>query len=135
MSKLIKSAFVAALVFAFPMAVNAQEEAAPEACQATITSVHSGQVASASVVFPVPFGDVTSIQGELKLATEEEVGMVEMAADEAGEEAVDMANDANTSTIWLNTLEVEAGTYALILMNESGDACVAEVTVEDPAGL
>jgi len=136
MPKLIKSAVMAAAVLAFPLAVNAQEEAtqevaAPEACQATITSVQSGQVASASVAFPVPFGDITSIEGDIELATDEEVGMVEMAADE---EAVDMAHDANTSTIWLNALEVEAGTYALILMNESGDACVTEVTVEDPAG-
>ncbi len=135
MSKLIKSAVMAAVVLSFPLAVNAQEEAAPEACQATIAAVQSGQIASASVVFPVPFGDVTSVEGELELATDEEIGMIEMAADEAGEEAAEMAHDANTSTIWLNTLEVEAGTYPLILMNESGDACVAELTVEDPAGL
>lgn len=130
MHRNIKNAALALALFALPASLAAQE-AEMEACTTTLEAVTAGQVVEATATFPHAFGEIVSIEGGVPLASEEQVAMVEMAAEEA-EEAVEMANDANVSTFWLNTTDIEPGTYALILHNEAGETCEAQVEVVEP---
>lgn len=140
MSKLIKRATTAVALLLVPFAVHAQEEAGEqeqEVCKAVIAPVHSGQVLAVDVTFPNPFGEVTVLdvppESGLTLATDEQISMVKLSAEETAEgeeEATEMARDANVSTFWINTHEAASGTYSVILQNESGDECTAEITIK-----
>lgn len=141
MSKLImKSAIAATFLFGAPLALNAQEEPAAdvqeqEVCMATIAPVAAGEVLAVTAAFPAPFGAVTALEAVpetgIVLASDEKI---EMAAEEKAEE-VEMADDPNVTIFWLDTTAAQPGTYVVILKNEGGDECTAEIEVQEPAGL
>lgn len=141
MSKLIRGFAAAALLLALPLSVNAQdqEEGMPqqqEVCEATVAPIHSGGIVVATATFTSPFGDVVAIEApeESGIALASEEDRTEMAAEEQSEELTELANEPNTSIFWLNSREAAAGTYVVMLKNAEDVSCVAEITVEDPAG-
>lgn len=141
MSKFIRGFAAAALLLALPLSVNAQdqqEEGMPqqqEVCEATVAPVHSGGIVAATAIFTSPFGEIVAIEAPqesgLALASEEE--RTQMAAEQS-EELAQLANEPNASIFWLDAREATTGTYAVTLKNAEGANCVAEVTVEEPAG-
>lgn len=143
MSKMIRGVAAAALLLALPLALHAQEqqeEGTPqqqEVCEATIAPVHSGEIVAATATFASPFGEIIAIEAPeesgLALASDEDVEQTAMASEET-EEPTELANDANTTIFWLNTQDSSAGTYVVMLKNAENVSCVAEITVEDPAG-
>lgn len=142
MSKIIRGFAAAALVLALPLSVNAQdqqEEGTPqqqEVCEATVAPVHAGGIVVATATFPAPFGDVVAIEApeESGLVLASEADRTEMAAEEQSEELTELANEPNTTIFWIDTSETAAGTYAVMLKNAEEVSCVAEISVEEPAG-
>lgn len=142
MQKLMSAFAAVALVFALPMAANAQEAASAESqdvCTATIAPISASANAAVTATFTSPFGDVISIETPegtgLALVTEEptEMANVEADADEAApmaDETADETEDVNVSYFTLNAADVEPGTYEITLKNESGESCAAELTVQ-----
>jgi len=137
MQKLMSRFAAAALVFALPMVANAQEAAAPGAesqdvCTATIAPIPASANAAAAATFTSPFGEVIALETTedvgLTLATEKKA---EMANEAAADEAAPMAAETeNISYFTVNSSDVEPGTYAITLKNESGESCAAELTVQ-----
>lgn len=142
MSKMIRGFAGAALLLALPLSVNAQdqqEEGQPpqqEVCEATVAPIHSGGIVVATATFTSPFGDVVALEApeESGLALASEEDRTEMASEEQTEKLSELANEPNTSIFWLDTREASAGTYVVMLKNAEQVSCVAEVSVEDPAG-
>ena len=151
MHKLTSGIVAAALVVALPMTANAQDAAAPEAetqevCQATIAPIQASSHVAATATFASPFGKVAEIdvpaESGIVLVTEaQHEDIVEMADEadgeyeEKAEEMVDEAEDKvedteNTSLFWLNAENATAGTYDIVLKNESGATCATQITVE-----
>jgi hypothetical protein len=140
MSKMIRGFAAAALLLALPLSVNAQEqqeEGAPqqEVCEATVAPIHSGEIVAAAATFASPFGDVVAIEAPeesgLALASEEE--RTQLAAEQS-EKLTELASQPNTSIFWVDARGATAGTYVVMLKNAEQVSCVAEITVEDPAG-
>jgi len=137
MQKLMNGFAAAALVFALPMVANAQDAAAPGAesqdvCTATIAPIPASANAAATATFTSPFGEVIALESTddvgLTLATEKKA---EMANEAAADEAAPMAAETeNVSYFTVNAGDVEPGTYAITLKNESGESCAAELTVQ-----
>lgn len=135
MKKLMSGFAAAALVFALPMAANAQEAASAESqdvCTATIAPIAASSNAAATATFTSPFGDVISIEAPegtgLTLVTEKRA---EMANEAAADEAAPMVDETeNVAHFTLNAIDVEPGTYQITLKNESGESCAAELTVK-----
>lgn len=142
MQKLMSGFAAVALVFALPLAANAQEAATPEAetqdvCTATIAPIPAAAHAVATANFTAPFGDVTAIEtpedSGLELAIEKKAEMAdeEMADEEEAAEAEPMVEETeNVSTFAVNSAEATPGTYQITLENESGESCSAELTVQ-----
>ena len=138
MQKLMSGFAAVALVFALPMAANAQEAASAETqdvCTATIAPISASANAAATATFTSPFGDVISIETPegtgLALVTEEPTEMANVEADADADEAAPMADETeNVSYFTLNAADVEPGTYEITLKNESGESCAAELTVQ-----
>lgn len=137
MQKLMSGFAAAALVFALPMAANAQEAAvsveSQDVCTATIAPISASADAAVTATFTSPFGDVISIETPegtgLVLVTEEpaEMANVEVETDEAAP----MTDETeNVSYFILNAADVDPGTYEITLKNESGESCAAELTVQ-----
>lgn len=101
--------------------------------QTSPIEVAAGQ-AAADVTIQVEeqFGAITeaepSMQSGLALASAEDIPRTDLAADEEEAEAIQMSAEGSSATLWLNTEDVEAGTYYLKLHGERGD-CTAQVTV------
>ena len=58
-------------------------------------------------------------------------GEYEEKAEEMVDEAEEKVEDTeNTSLFWLNAENATAGTYDIVLKNESGATCATQITVE-----
>lgn len=143
MRKLMNAAVAAALVLLLPSAGAAQEaevlEAEPqETCTATIAPIRAVGPVQATATFDRPFGEVTEIEGPekagLKIVKVVEGERADMAAErdavEAGEAGA--AEGENVSVFRIDTSRTPPGTYDVVLKNEAGEACSAQLTVEAP---
>ena len=144
MKKLTSGLFAAALILALPLTASAQDAAVPAeeapTCTATIAPIHTSDNVVVTASFDRPFGKVVAIEAPavsgLALAPEEQTEMAdeadEAAEGELGAEPAPLgAEDENASTFTLNASATEPGTYLIILSNQAGESCSAEITVEE----
>ena len=141
MKKLTSGLFAAALILALPLTANAQDVAVPAeeapTCTATIAPIHASDNVVVTASFDRPFGKVVAIEAPavsgLALAPEEQTDMADEAVEgELGAEPAPLgAEDENASTFSLNASATEPGTYLVILNNEAGETCSAEIIVEE----
>lgn len=139
-----RGALAALLVLALPVAAAAQEDGAPEAapqrdCTAAITPIPAAAQAQATATFDAPFGTVSELKGPeksgLKLVKEVQPEKTEMAAEpeEVIEEEMDAAEE-NTVTFRVDASRTSVGTYDIVLKNEAGETCSAQLTVQESPG-
>jgi len=126
---------VALTAFA-PLAIAASPLAAQEAqpsetmpvCSATVkpAQVRAGQKAErVAVTLSSAIGAVSAFSAEqaeagVKLAEQADLPKTEMANEAEAQKAIEMANENNQVTIWLNTEKAEPGTYHFTLQGDSG---------------
>lgn len=132
-------ALAALLPFAFTSVdLSAQverQETPQEACQATVqpAQVTSGSPAArVSISLSQPIGDVSEFQaGEdagIDLASEEEVRRVAMTAGGQEVKPIEMSNQGNRLTVWLDTSNAQAGSHEFTLTGAEGE-CRGTITV------
>ena len=117
-------------------AQDAQPAPAMQQCtaQAEPAHVQSGQKAErVSIALSSAVGNVTAFTTEnaeagIRLADAADLPKTEMAAEEAAPKPIEMAAETDHVTIWLNTENAEAGTYAFTLKGESG-ACTGSIMI------
>lgn len=136
-------AVAALLPFAFTSVdLSAQvTEEQPEVgvCQATVqpAQVTSGSPAArVSITLSQPIGEVSDFQaGEdsgLQLASEEDVRRVAMTAGGQEVQPIEMANEQNRLTVWVNTADAQAGSHEFTLTGAEGE-CKGTITI-NPGG-
>lgn len=85
-----------------------------------------------SVSLSRPIGPVTHFQAEhaagLKLASPMALPKIDMANSKKPQKPIEMANEANRLTLWLNTVGAKPGTYAFTLVGPQG-RCSGKMTV------
>lgn len=140
MRSLIPAALLAVLPLAVATSAAAQDtqEAEVQQCTAELSpaTIAVASVQHFTAQLTEDIGEITGLQAPedsgLLIATPEEVEMTEMAAEEATEEAaeaIDMAAEGFSATVWLSAKSATAGTYEIVLQGEVG-ACTAEITIE-----
>jgi hypothetical protein len=114
----------------------AQQPAQPEACSATVqpSTVPAGNAATQlSVTLSKSIGDVSDFQAAedsgLKLAATEDLPKVPMTQEGKQEhKPIEMANEGNSVTLWINTQGAKEGTYDFTLVGAQGQ-CTGKVTI------
>lgn len=118
------------------MDLAAQEAETPETCTATVvpTEIDAATAAtSLSVTLSETIGAVEEFrpaeESGLAIAAPEDLPRVDMAQEE-GEthRPIEMANEGNAVTIWLNSEAASAGTHEFTLVGSEGE-CTGSVTV------
>lgn len=118
---------------------SAQEEQPTPAMQPCTATVLPGQLQSGqkaervSVSLTSAVGNVTAFTTEnaeagVQLADPADLPKTEMANEAEAREPIEMAAEANTLTIWLNTEKAQAGTYAFTLKGENG-TCTGNIEI------
>lgn len=125
----------AAMAALVPLSFTATELNAQEACQATVqpAEVASGNAAERiEVALTQSIGSITSFesaeQSGLKLAEPGDLPRMAMAADDDRPTPIQMANEENRVTIWINSVDAEPGQYQFLLLGSEGE-CQGTVTV------
>ncbi len=123
-----------------PQPAQPQQQPA-QACTATAQAapIAAGDAAvQLALTLSEPIGDVSGFQaGEdsaLKLAAPEDLAKAPMA--EQGEQdhkPIEMANEGNALTLWINTANAKAGTYDFTVIGSEGQ-CTGKVTVGSAGG-
>lgn len=125
-----KTGFALTLVAALavvPVDVAAQE------CEAQLTpsTVPAGEAAvEVTAQLSESVGAVVGVEeadGQVSTALPTDVPRTEMAAEEEPE-AIQMSEDGQNVTVWLNTSQAEEGTYEVSFVGDMG-TCTAELTV------
>lgn len=124
----------AALAALVPFSFTAVDASA-QACTATVQSseVASGSAAERiEVALTQPIGSVTSFdsseQSGLKLAEPGDLPRMAMAAGDDEPTPIQMANEENLVTIWVNSVDAEPGEYQFLLLGSEGE-CQGTVTI------
>jgi hypothetical protein len=116
-------------IAASPLAAQeAQPSEAMPACSATVkpAQVRAGLKAErVAVTLSSAIGAVSEFSTEqaeagVKLAEQADLPRTEMANEAQAQKPIEMANEGNQVTIWLNTEAAEPGTYHFTLQGDSG---------------
>jgi len=131
------TAFAPLAIAASPLAAQQKEptEAMPS-CSATVkpAQVRAGQKAErVAITLSSAIGGVSAFTTEqpeagVKLAEQTDLPRTEMASEAQAQKPIQMANEGNLVTVWLNTEKAEPGTYHFTLKGESG-TCEGSVEI------
>lgn len=119
-----------------PARKPAQKPAQKEACSTTVqpSTLPAGNAATQlSVALSRSIGHVNAFQAAkgsgLKLAAPADLPRVPMAQEgKQQHKPIEMANEGNSATLWINTKSAKAGAYDFTLVGSQGK-CTGKVTV------
>ena len=136
--KILRSIGLALTAALVPLAWTAPLEAQEE-CTVSVMplAVASGSVAErVAVTTSRPIGEITSFDATadsgVRLAQPSDLGRVDLASGAEPPAPIQMANEANRATLFLNTVGAEAGTYEFALSGSDGE-CRGTLTIS-PGG-
>lgn len=143
-SKFLASVLVLALPFVVAAPASGQQPAAnQEACMASFTpaSVHAGQPAvQVTAKFSQSVGRVTDVKGSegsgVSLTSKEGLGRVELSRNQDQDQTpqpIEMAQDMNSATIWLNLQKAQSGEQQITIEGADGN-CTGTLTVKAKGG-
>jgi len=131
------TAFAPLAIAASPLAAQeTQPSADMQACSATVKpeQVRAGQKAErVAITLSSAIGGVSAFTTEqpeagVKLAEQADLPKAEMASEAQAQKPIEMANEGNVVTVWLNTEKAEPGSYHFTLKGDSG-TCEGSVEI------